>query len=510
MTEESAPKRAGAVIAGGAGWKLATQLVTIVTRAGVAVLLARLLTPTDFGVAALALVFTTLVFVFTDFGSVLVQSREPTEEDRSTTFWISLAAGAVLTVLGVAMAPLIAAFFNEPEVRPLFTVLSLTFVLTAAATTQSALLHRAMAFRRVELAGMVAVLCGATAGVVVALSGGGAWAIILQQVANSVAYLLLLWFASPWRPRLVFSRPSARRVLGFNSHLIGAQIFSFVNKNIDSLLIGRFLGAAPLGVYTLSYNLMLYPVQRVADPISQAMFPVLSRMQDDDERMARIWLHVMRLTAAVVMPLMVGLVVLAPQFVGVVLGAKWSEAAPVIQCLAWTGIIYTLNGVTLSVVLAKGMTRTIFRWTIMSTVLLVGGIVIGLQFGIVGVAAAISLAAAAVWPVVVAVTARAVGIPFGRYWRNLTAIVAATAAMAAFALPFRLLLERLGLPQVAILAAVVASAAALYAGLCLWWDGAIRQDVLAGLAKVRRRRPGAAGPPPGGGQEPQAGQVAAG
>jgi O-antigen/teichoic acid export membrane protein len=477
MSAEGSPARAGIVIAGGIGWKLATQLVTQVTRAGVAVILARLLTPFEFGVAALALVFTTLVFVFTDLGAALVQRREQTEDDRSTAFWMSLGTGTVITLLGIALAGPIASFFGEPEVKPLFTVLSLTFLLTAATTTQSALLHRAMAFRRVELANMTAVLAGAGTGVSVAFLGGGAWAIILQQVTHSVAYLALLWFASSWRPRFLFSRRSARTILRFSLNLTGAQLFSYVQKNIDNLLIGRFLGAAPLGVYALSYNLMLYPVTRVAEPIYQALFPVLSRMQDDHQRVVGIWLRMVRLTAALVMPAMVGLVVLAPEFVAVVLGHRWDPAAPVVQLLAWAGIVYTLNTVTLGVVLSQGLTGQIFRYTLVSAAVLVAGISIGLRFGIEGVAAGVSISVALVWPFYIRVTARALGLPLRRYWLNLTRIAAATAGMAGALVPARLLLASWGLPEAAVLAAGVAWAALVYVGLCLLWASDLRQDV---------------------------------
>ncbi|MEW6581704.1 MAG: oligosaccharide flippase family protein, partial [Actinomycetota bacterium] len=317
--------------------------------------------------------------------------------------------------------------------------------------------------------------------------GGGAWAIVLQQVATSVVYLGLLWVASDWRPRFLFSRSSAGRLVRFTAHLAGANLFAYIHKNIDNLLIGRFLGAAPLGVYSLSYNLMLYPVTRVAEPIYQALFPVLSRMQDDDERVVQIWLRVVRIAAAVIVPAMVGLVVFAPQFVRVVLGEKWDAAAPVFQLLAWAGIVYALNTVTLSVVLSRGLTGHMFRYAGMSAAVLVGAIVAGLQFGIEGVALAISAAVAVIWPVYVRIAAKTLGFPMGGYWRNLGGVAAATAVMAGAALPLRLLLESWGLPAGAILAIGVPVAAVVYLGACLLVAPSLRGDARDLAGAIRRR-----------------------
>ncbi|MEW6581828.1 MAG: oligosaccharide flippase family protein, partial [Actinomycetota bacterium] len=338
--------------------------------------------------------------------------------------------------------------------------------------------------------------------------GGGAWAIVLQQVATSVVYLGLLWVASDWRPRFLFSRSSAGRLVRFSAQLTGANFLSYLQKNIDNLLIGRFLGAAPLGVYSLSYNLMLYPVTRVAEPIYQALFPVLSRIQDDDERVGRIWLRVVRMAAAVVIPAMVGLVIFAPQFVRVVLGAKWDDAVPVIQLLAWSGIVYALNTVTLSVVLSRGLTGQIFRYTLISAVVLVSGLVVGLQFGLEGVALAISTAVAIMWPLYVRIAARTLEMPRVAYWRNLAGVAAATAAMAGAALPLRLLLESWGLPAAAILAIGVPVAAVVYLGACLLVAPGLRGDVGELVSAARRkRRPAPAGPLPG--EDPRPEQVPA-
>lgn len=493
MSGETPPVRAGAQIARGVSWKLATQVVTQVTRLVVALILARLLAPAEFGIAALALVFTSLVHLFSEFGgySALIQSQEQTEEDRCTVFWISCALGVVACGGGIILAGPIAGFFGEPQVRPMFIVLSFTFFLTTATTTTSAILNRAMAFRRIEIASMVGVVCGAVAGIAIAFTGGGAWAIILQQVVNSVVYLGLLWFATHWRPKFIFSRASARKTMRFSANLTGAGVLAYVQKNIDNLLIGRFIGAAPLGVYSLSYNLMLNPVTRLADPLTQSLFPVLARIQDDDERIASIWLRATRLAAAIVTPAMVGLVILAPEFVDTVLGPKWADAVPVIQFLSCVGIVYTLNTVTWGVALAKGLSGQLLRLTLAGTAMTVAGILVGLSRGIEAVAAGVAVGVVLQLPLHVELGARALGIRRARYWRAVGPVAAATLGMAAVLVPLRRLFTESGFAAPAVLVCGVAAAAACYIALCLL-SPSLRREVaeVTGLARERFRRRG--------------------
>jgi O-antigen/teichoic acid export membrane protein len=472
----------------GLSWKLSAQLVTQATRLVVAILLARLMSPVEFGIAGLALVFAPLAYVFTDLGAVLVQQREQTENDRATAFWLSLAIGTVLTVVGLLAAAPIADFYGEPQVEDLFMVLSLSFLLTAAATTHSALLHRAMEFRRIEMANMVAVLGASVVAVVVAVLGGGAWAIVLQQVANSILYLALLWRASHWRPSRRFSRASVRELWSFSASNLGANLLHYFERNTDNLLIGRFLGPASLGVYSIAYNLMLYPVTRFAAPIHQVMFPLLSRVQDDDERVVRLWLRVTRIVAVVVAPMMVGLVVVAPELVHVLLGSKWSAAVPVIQILALAGLVYAVRIPSTSVLLAKGQAGTLFRFSAISAVVLVTGFAITVSWGVNAVAMSFSAAFVAMTPLLVWLAARTVGGSVRAYAANLVGVTVATAVMAAVVVPFRSVLVDAGLRPVLVLLATVAVGAVVYLPVCARLVPDLMEELRRGLQALRRRR----------------------
>jgi O-antigen/teichoic acid export membrane protein len=475
----------------GLAWKAASLFFRQFSRIVVAVVLARLLIPEDYGVAAMVLAFSSLVFIFSDLalGAALVQRRELSEEDRSTVFWTSVAFGTLFTLLGLGLAGPLAAFFGEPEVRPLFAVFSLSFLVTALGTTQTALLNREMDFKRLELRMMTATLAGAGIGIALAVAGFGAWALIGQQLAVATVSTALLWAVSPWRPRLVFSLASLRSMGRFGGNVFGTRVLFYVNRYADNVLIGRVLGSSALGFYALAYNVMLAPLSRIAAPVQEVLFPAFSLMQNERRRIATMWIRVNRLVGAVTIPTMLGLVAVAPDFVTVVLGEKWQEATVVIQILAWVGLLQSLQRLNSSILQALDRTGTLLRYSIVVVVASVTAFVAGLHWGIVGVAAGYAISSTLVEPMYAWLTARALGVPVWGFARSLAGVVQAAVVMLGAVLALRLFLVDQGVSAGPRLALVVAAGIAVFVPLCLW-----RQpEVLAELRRVRGGRDGAPG-----------------
>ena len=467
----------------GIGWKLATQIVGQGSRLVVAIVLARLLAPHDYGLAGMVLVLSSLVLVFSDLalGAALVQKETLTEEDRSTVFWTSVGFGAFFSIAGAALSGPVAWFYGEPAVKPLVAAFSLSFLVTALGTTQTALMTREMRFRSLELRHIAATVVGAAVGIALAVRGYGAWAIIAQQLAFATASTLLLWRFAGWRPRFVFSLASLRELGGFGGNVFGTRLLFYLNRNADNILIGKFLGKAALGAYSFSYNTMLVPFNQIAGPIQEVLFPAFTRMQGDPGRMAAAWLRVNRLIGAVSIPALLGLIVAAPDFVAVVLGGRWAAAVPVIQILAWVGLLQSLQRLNSSVLQARNRTGTLLRYSVVvlgaSLVAFVGG----LRFGIVGVAAAYAISSTIVEPLYTWLTARCLGVSLLDFGRSLAGVVQASLLMLAAALATRLALVHVGVPAGARLAAVVALGAAVYAGGVLWRA----PDVVAELRRLR-------------------------
>jgi PST family polysaccharide transporter len=464
-------------------WKLASQIVDQGGRTVMAVILARTLTPTEYGIAGMAFVFAGIAFIFTDLslGAALVQRVTITERDRSTVFWTTTAGGVLIAVVSFVAAPAIASFFSEPQVTSLFRVLSITFVLTALSATQVALLTRDLAFRGLELREIAGGLARIVTAITLAVLGFGPWSIVGGAVAAAVVSLVMLWTASPWRPSFIFSMASLRDLGSYGIKTFTSRLFGYATDNADNLLVGRYLGAPSLGIYTLAYNAMLSPLSRIVAPVAQILFPALSRIQSDTERVVSTWLRTTEATAAIMFPAFIGIILVAPDLVPVVFGGQWHEAVPVLQLLCIGGLAITLQGLSLSILQSQNRPGTILRLTILFSVASLAGFVVGLHWGVIGVAASVPVVRIGLLPLTSWVCCRVVGITIRRYFGTLRKITEATFVMAAGVVAARVVLLSSGTSEAVRLVIEVAVGAAIYVAITL-----IRERTL--IARVRQLR----------------------
>ena len=381
-------------VAQGLAWKMLTQVVGQGSRTIIAILLAHLLSPHDFGLASMALAFGGFVAIFLDLSlsTPLIQRTTITEQDRSTAFWTQLGAGVACMVIGLAVAPLVGDFFSNSAVVPLFAVSCIGFVLSALSVTQTALLTREMNFRSLEIREIIATVIAALVAVALAIAGFGAWAIVAQSLAFLAVSGVLLWRFSSWRPTRTYSKESLRILGSVGGKTMIARIFSYLNLNADNLLIGRYKGSAALGIYAIAYNAMYLPASRITAPIQQVLFAAFVRLQNDPPRLGQAWLRGNRLVSAIAVPAFVGMAVVAPDFVPVVLGSRWHKAIPVLQLLSLAGVAQSYQSLNWSVLQARGKPGTLLSFMFFSTVVTVGGFAIGLRWGVVGVAASYAVA----------------------------------------------------------------------------------------------------------------------
>jgi O-antigen/teichoic acid export membrane protein len=490
VSEETSHGGIRRLVVGGLVWKAVSQIVGQFGRLIVAVLLARLLVPRDFGLANMVLVFSSLVLVFSDLalGAALVQRKVVTEADRATAFWTSIAAGTLFMVLLMAAAGPIAAFYGEDKVRPLLLVLSSTFLISSIATTHEALLVRDMQFRAVELRTMIGMLVGAAAGVTVALMGGGPWAIIAQQVSTAIVTTVLLVIRSPWRMHFAFSRASLRDMGGFSGFVLGHRLLYYVHRNADNLLIGKFVGASALGVYALSYNVILIPFSRLATPVQQVLFPAFSRLQDQPERIAALWVRTTRLVGALSIPALCGLVFVAPDLVPVVFGHKWDGAVPLIQVLAWVGLLQSLQTLNTEILTARDRTSTVFRFSMIFFASHLTAFIVGLHWGVTGVAVAYAISSTLVEPILTWLTARSLGISAWRVVGSLSGVVQASVLMALAVYEVRELLVSAGVGELGRLLLCIVVGLVVYVPLVLWRQPELRGELGVAMGMVQRRR----------------------
>jgi O-antigen/teichoic acid export membrane protein len=448
----------------GLHWKLLSLIFGQGTQSLVAILLAHLLLPREFGLAGMALAFAGLGTIFSDvaFSAALIQRRRLTEEDRSTIFWTQLVGGIIWTLVGIALSPLVADFFNQPEVAPLFIATSCSFFLITVGQTQNALLTREMRFRALELRRIAANLCGAAAAVALALAGFGAWAIIAQLLCTYGVSTVLVWLLSPWRPKLVFASESLRSLGSFGAKTFVARLLLYGNLNTDNLLIGRYLGSTALGVYSVAYNVLMLPLSRLTVPLRDVLYPALTRLQDDSRRLGSAWLRANQATAALLVPAVLGLAVVAPDFVHVVLGDRWARAVPVLQLLCLAGIAGSFQSFDEDVYQAHGRPGRFLRVMIFSTAITIGGFILGLHWGIVGVAASFAIARTITLAVNSISLCRLIGLSVLRAFRSYAEVALIAIVMALLVFLIRELLVSAEFPALGRL--VLCS----FVGMCVY------------------------------------------
>jgi O-antigen/teichoic acid export membrane protein len=471
----------------GLGWKLANVGLGQGSEVLISIVLAHLLLPHDFGLAGLAIVFSGIPLQFADvgLGAALVRRKVITEEDRSTVFWVSVAAGTALMLLGIAVSPLIAAFFSNSRVMPMFAVLSTTFLFSSLGQTQSALLTREMSFRSLELRNIAATLIGAVAALIFALAGFGAWAIIAQVVFTSAGSTVMLWTVSPWRPQRVFSRERFRTLGSFGVKTLGMRMLGWVNMNTDNLLVGRVLGTTPLGVYSIAYNVMVLPSSNIISPLRDVLYAGFARLHDDPPRLGDVWLRINNVAGSVLVPAFIGLAAVAPDFVPAVLGPHWHAAVPVLQLLSLGGAAQSLQAFNGQVYQALGLPGLYLRFLCFSTAVLVSGFGIGLVWGVAGVAGSYAVARTITLIVNSVQMSRLMGFDLWRMLRSYLEITGRATAMGVAVFAGRLALRHLGVPLGPRLTVLVVGGTVVYLLITLLVARELVRDARDGLLRKR-------------------------
>jgi PST family polysaccharide transporter len=452
----------------GLKWSAVSQVARQVAQLATTAVLARLLAPSDFGLMGMAAIVIGFVLLFHDMGTsaAIVQRKEVSDELLSSIFWANVAFGLAAAGVLALIAPAVAAFFREPQLTPMVRVLALNFVIASTSLVHGATLQRRMAFDRVAGIEVSATGVSAAVGIGAALAGFGVWSLVYQSLAQAAWTTIVLWVRSGWHPRLRFSRGALRSVAGFGLDLTGYNVFNYWIRNADDLLIGRFIGAEPLGCYRLAYRLMLYPLENISAAIGRVMFPVYAQIQEDDARFRRVYLRSLEAIALVTVPLMLGVMVVSRPFVLAVFGPRWEPVVPLLVILAPVGMIQSLSSTVGAIYLAKGRTRLLFGWSLVAGAVVLLAFVVGLRWGLVGITASYALASLVLLYPSLAIPLRLIGLTVADVGRRLWRTLLCGGLMAAAVLGVeRALAERL--PAMTTLLVLISVGAVLYAALNL-------------------------------------------
>ncbi len=474
--------RGAAVTLGGQGARLLLQLTSVAV-------LARLLSPRDYGLVAMVVVVIGVGEISRDFGlsTAAIQAARLSDRQRDNLFWVNTALGAVLALLLVVASPLVAEFFDRPELVGISRVLALTFLLNGLSAQYRAGLNRALRFGRLVVSDVSAQLVGLLVGVVLALSGAGYWALVGQQLGQGAAALALVALAGRWRPRRPTRGADMRAFFSFGWQLAAGQLVNYAGRNADTFVIGHRFGASDLGVYNRAWQLLMVPLSQVRQPSTTVALPVLSRLQDEPRRYAS-YLVAGQLAFGYTLVPALGLAVgAASPLVALFLGDQWGAAVPLLQALAFGGLFETLAYVAFWVYLSRGLTAALLRYSTASAVLKGVLVLLGSRYGLEGVAAGFALGAALDWPLGMWWLSRFTPLPL----RELVTGALRCAGLAVTAGAGALLVVRAldAEPAVVVLAAAALAGLAVYA-LAALVSGRVRRDLreVAGIA-TRLRRP---------------------
>ena len=475
--------------------RVAGSLTQGVLQLGVGILLARLLPPSDFGVVGMAMVVIGLALLTSDLGMgpAVVQRKELSDRHLRVAFTAAVLTGAAIAAVLALLAPLSVHLLDSRELPGVLRALSLVFLFGGLGVTARALLHRELRARASMAINLFSYALGYALVVgTLAMRGLGVWALVwgslVQAAAGSLLPLALV--RPPIRPLL--ARAELRDLFGFGAQATLNSVVGYAAHNADNLIVGRWLGAAALGVYGRAYNLMVLPLTHVLGAATHAvLYPAMAHIQSDPGRLRRAYLLSVQIAALAAAPIMAGMIVAAPHMVVALYGHQWAAAATPLQILCCAGVLRSIYYMASSVTFATGHMRAELKRQLVYTALVLAGGAGGSRWGVAGVATGVCVAVAFMYVATASLALRIVGGGWGEFVQAQLPGMALGVGVGAAALAARLALEGAGAGSGVVFAGVVAACIlGLPAGLYLM-PGRVRPDALfQRLASRVARLPG--------------------
>ena len=337
----------------------------------VAVLLARILDPAEYGPVTKVAVFTSILLVFVDSGmaNALIQKKDPDDLDFSSVFWFNLSFGVLLYALLFFTAPLISRMYHDPRLVPILRVLGLTLVVAGVKNVQQAYVSKTLQFKRFFFATLGGTLFSAVLGITLAARGFGVWALVAQQLSNVTVNTVILWFTVGWRPKKLLSLPRLKGLLAYGWKLLGAQLLDTVYLKLYPLIIGVRYTDTDLAFFDRGNHLPNLVVENINYSIDSVLLPVLSNEQDQRERVREMTRRAIRTSSYVMMPLMAGLAVCAEPLIRLLLKEKWMPCVPFMQVFCVYYAFFPLHTANLNAIKAVGRSDVFLKLEILKKVL---------------------------------------------------------------------------------------------------------------------------------------------
>jgi PST family polysaccharide transporter len=463
-------------------WTASSQIVRQLLQVALGIVLARLLTPEDFGLIGLTIVFTGFAGLFADLGlgAAIVQRADISDQDLNFVFWLNLLTGVVLTLVTIVCAPLVAGFYRDPRLVTITALLGLGPFISSLGLVPGSLMQKEFRFKALAVADVVTLFVSGGTACWFAFRGFGPMSLVLQALSAQGCSVALRWGMVKWRPGWSIDWKAGRRLLPFGSGLLGSSLINYWLRNGDNLLVGKFCGAFQLGLYSRGYGLMMQPVSQVQSVLSPVLFPALSLMQHSKAELRRVFLFANQAIAVVAFPVMLGLAVVADDFVKVLWGDRWLGTVTIIRVFAIAGLGNAVGTTVGWIYMAVGRTDRMLWWTLGSSPVYLIAFALGLRWGAVGVSVAYTLALYCVlWYPQWRFSGSLIDLPFHASMLNLRGPFVCALLMATGVLAFRLSIGP-------ALAAAIRLPISILLGICIY-IGAIQWVNVPAFSYIRGR-----------------------
>lgn len=369
----------------GVRWNAFGNVTNVATNFAIGIILARLLSPTDYGTIGVYSVFFAVASVFINggFSMALVHKQDLTSEDCSTAFWYNIFLGVAFYALFYVTSPLLAEFFGIPVLQKILRVASLGLVIGALTTVQRTLFIKQVDFKTISLITLLSnVLSGAT-GIALAYLGYGVWSLILMGLSNGILNAICLWSLSKWRPQFCFSKNSFSSMFSYGNKILGTRLLDTVRLETSSLIIGKFFNATTLGLYTKGVSNSKVLSTNISDVLLSVTFPVLSKIQDDDDYLVSVYHRMIRLSSMVIFFMMLLLAALAKSIIIFLYSDRWAGAVIFMQLISFSLMFEHINGINNNVFNVKGRSDILFKLQIAKCLIFLSLLFLSAKFGVI-------------------------------------------------------------------------------------------------------------------------------
>lgn len=337
----------------------------------VMIIMARILTPDDYGLVGMLAIFIAISQSLIDsgFSQALIRKQDRSELDNSTVFYFNIGVGVFLYFVLFFCAPLIARFYNEPLLTPITRVIGLSIIFNSLAVVQRALLTINLDFKTQAKASMVGALLSGAIGIYMAYNGYGVWAIVYQQILNLAIVTVMLWLLSKWKPIWAYSWNSFKELFGFGSKLLASGLLDTIYRNIYLIIIGKIFKASDLGYYTRAHQFSDFASSNMTGIFQRVTYPVLCTIQNDDVRLRDVYRRMLRVSGFVFFPLLLGPAALAKPLIISFLTEKWLFSASLLVPLCFSGMWYPIHSINLNLLQVKGRSDLFLKLEIIKKIM---------------------------------------------------------------------------------------------------------------------------------------------